>query len=82
VKASSAGVSLGLLGDLWARESPDGQGEGAGAHVVCIVGSAQEVGRDTMSPGNCCIIPPDGREAGTRELESGGSRLRRKTPVT
>ena len=58
MKASSAGVSLGLLGNLWARDSPDGQGEGAGAHVGCIVG---EAGLEAvLLPGNCCcIIPPE-----------------------
>lgn len=58
MKASSAGVSLGLLGDLWARESPDGQSKGAGAHVGYVVG---EVRLDAvLLPVNCCcIIPPE-----------------------
>jgi hypothetical protein len=38
VKASSASVSLGLLSDLWPRESPDRQSESASAHVDCIFG--------------------------------------------
>lgn len=68
MKASSAGVSLGLLGNLWARDSPDGQGEGAGAHVGCIVG---EAGLEAvLLPGNCCcIIPPESVKL------DGGSRL-------
>jgi len=77
-----AGVSFGLLGDLWARESPDGQGEGAGAHVGYDVGVVEL--KTVLRPGNyCCIIPPE-REAG---LEHGGSRLpfwdaRRKADIT
>lgn len=45
VQASSAGVSLCLLGDLRAGEGPDGQGEGAGAHCEVRLGALRMLSR-------------------------------------